>query len=479
MALLKERQEIIKITELDIGKTVTIAGWVRFARFAGKRVFIKIYDDKKTILSPFQILFEKKQPDDFKDIGIGCSIVVKGQIVKSPKQEQPFEMLAEEYKILGRCERPQDYATLTKSDVSFEYLRQDVKHLETHTVVKSVIYQISHMIVEAFHTFFKERDYTQLKEPLITFSECEGGCQLMSASVLPTKSIKDIPLKKDSDEIDYTKDFFGSKASLTGSSQLELETHLPMGKVYTITTAVRAEDSHTARHLAQFEMLELERPFITGAKDIMIETESLIKFCIDYVLKTCKQEMEYLESKFQKKLVERLVSYLQEPFGIITHADSVEMMLKDETFQFETKPSFEEDLSSEHEHYILGKFKCPVFVTKYPAKVKSFYMPVVEETPEESRGVQHVDCFDLLVPDVGELVGGSARIHSLEEMERRITELGLDRKPLEFYIDLRRQGSIPHGGMGLGVSRLVKLITGCESVKDCVPFPIYAGCAKE
>jgi asparaginyl-tRNA synthetase len=258
---------------------------------------------------------------------------------------------------------------------------------------------------------------------------------------------------------------------------MELETQLPLGDVWTVTRAVRGEPSQTSKHLCEFSMIEFEKRFSSSAEDIIQMSEKCIKHCIQYTLSTCVRELSLLETKLGKPIVSKLEKYLHTPFVRITHAKAVEMIHQQKEL-FNVIPSYADDLSSEHEKFIVDHFQLPVVVQKYPKLVKAFYMPVVKETLDESHGVEHVDSFDILVPEIGELVGGSQRIHDADQLIDRIRELGLDEKPLEFYIELRRIGTIPHGGMGMGFERLVRFVTGVDSVKDCVPFPRYMGCGK-
>jgi asparaginyl-tRNA synthetase len=284
----------------------------------------------------------------------------------------------------------------------------------------------------------------------------------------------DIPIIENN-KIDFTKDFFGVKASLTVSSQLELETQLPLGKVWTITRAIRGEPSLTSRHLCEFSMIEIEIPFINSANDIINITEK----CIQYVILAIIQDywgncaISILEKKFDKPLQKMLISYIDKPFVRISHYDAITLMknniLKGE-INFIIEPDYEEDLNSEHERYLTDiYFKHPVIVTRYPKKIKAFYMPVIDK----EGGIEHVDCFDILIPGIGELVGGSVRIDKAEILETRINDLNLDKNPLQFYIDLRKYGSVPHGGMGMGFERLIKLITGVDTVRDVVAFPRF------
>jgi asparaginyl-tRNA synthetase len=468
---------IIRIDESCIGKEITLSGWITTIRFSKKIIFIKLADSWKSRLMPFQIIFDIKEgiTDELLKLGTGDSIAITGSIVKSPKAEQPYEMVGKEFIILGRVNDPASYP-MAKTDLSLEHFRS-YPHLECFSATKSAIYGIRSLLMEFTETFFKKEYFTKVDMPLITFSECEGGCQPMQATLLLSSGkINDIPIdSKLVEQIDFSKDFFGVKASLTVSSQLELETQLPLGRVWTVTRAIRGEPSMTTRHLCEFSMIEIEMPFIKSAKDVMEMSEKYIQCCITAILhdEWALKALELLEKKFAKPLRELLIKYTSKPFDKITHYDAVTLLRQKATLNevtFTSLPEYDEDMGSEHERYLTDTyFQHPVIVTRYPKKVKAFYMPVIDT----EGGIEHVDCFDILVPSVGELVGGSARINNATILEERIKELGLDIKPLQFYVDLRKNGSIPHGGMGMGFERLIKWITGADTVRDVVSFPRF------
>lgn len=476
--LLKERI-LIDDAENYIDKTIVVCGWVLHRRVQKNLVFVKLTDSYKSKILPLQIVFTKSVDPEYYEklthLTAGCSLVIKGKIILSPAKGQKIEMQGIEFFIMGNVVDPSSYP-LAKADLSVESFRS-IPHLACHNQEKSTIYGVRSELMKATEKFFELEKYVKVEMPAITFSECEGGCQPMQATLLLTSgTIDKIPTIKDKTNIiDFSKDFFGSKASLTVSSQLELETQLPLGNVWTVTRAFRGEPSQTSKHLCEFTMIELEKSFTSSANDIIEISEKYIKYCIQYVLDNCLIELNFLDEKLKNSNVEKLKKYVSEPFIQITHKSAIDMLEKNKDL-FTIVPKYDEDLSSEHEKYLVDTYKMPVIVTRYPKKVKAFYMPVIKETDAESGGVEHVDCFDILVPDVGELVGGSQRIHIYEDLISRIEELGLDKKPLEQYIELRKNGSVTHGGMGLGFERLVKFITGVENVKDCVAYPRYIGC---
>ena len=282
------------------------------------------------------------------------------------------------------------------------------------------------------------------------------------------------------DFLQMLEDFFAKKAFLTVSGQLELETHQFLGPVYTETRAVRGEPSDTTKHLGEFTMIEMEIPFIDSAKDVASVSEELIKFCIKHVLqdKYCSKALDLLAKKQELPIKELLTYYSENPFQTITHRDAVTLlnkMVEDNKVEFANIPAYDEDMATEHERYLTDiHFGCPVIITQYPKNVKSFYMPVIDSfTSPDGKVIEVVDCFDIIVPGVGELVGGSARIHKYEELIERIESAKMDITPLQFYVDLRKYGSVPHGGMGMGFERLIKFITCVDSVRDCVAYPRY------
>lgn len=512
--LLKGRTKIHEC-EKRVGEEVNISGWVMFVRRQGKRYFFKVYDSRRSRFSRIlQIIFEKTPESQnylaqLDHVTAGCSMLIRGLIVDSPAKGQKIEMKGFEYYILGFV-RDNSFPS-AKSDLTIDYLRS-IEHLECHVQLKSAIYSVRSEIELGTEKFFEMEDYTKCDMPLITFSECEGGCQPMQVTLfLTTGFVEDIPIKKSvfvvptepkAEEVfkettlsekfaslyledsyklpkltvDFSKDFFGKKACLTVSAQLELETQLPQGNVWTMTRAVRGEPSQTSRHLTEFSMVELEIAFSTGSDDIIDISTKYIKFCLQYAIDHCVEELMYLEEYYKKPIFSRLSGYIAEDFAVITHKDAVQLCLEQPTGTFVELPSYDSDLSSEHEKFLVDvHFQKPTVVRFYPKKVKAFYMPVIMTIDE----IEYVDSFDILVPDVGELVGGSQRIDDYDELMARINELGLDPEPLKFYTGLRKAGSIPHGGMGMGLERLVKFITCAESVKDCVPYPRFIGCGKK
>jgi asparaginyl-tRNA synthetase len=475
---------IISISGEHIDKILTVKGWVDSVRLSKKTGFVKLYDSWKTHLLPLQLVFDltqmsEEKKTDIMKITTGCSLKVIGKLVSSPKPAQPYELYVHDFEIFGLIFDPATFP-IAKTELTMEHYRT-YPHLECFSPVKSAIYGIRGLLLDHFQKFFSEHDFTKTDMPLITFSECEGGCQPMQATLLLSDShITSVPVIDKSTKIDFSKDFFGKKASITVSSQLELETHQFLGKVWTMTRAIRGEPSTTSRHLAEFSMLEIEIPFIESVDDIIYFSEKIITSSIHHILsdKYGSIALDILSKKFDVDIKQKLSTFISKPFELITHRDAVSLLRKvssDGKITFSTIPDYSEDLSTEHEKYLSDEyFKHPVIVTQYPKKVKAFYMPVIGtyETPLGEK-VEYVDCFDILVPSVGELVGGSVRIHEYDELMERIVGLGLDKEPLQFYSDLRKYGTHRHGGMGMGFERLLKFITFADSVKDCVSYPRF------
>lgn len=478
--LLSQIIEIDSINETHIDKTITVAGWVDFPKKQKKIVFLKLSDSADSRLKQLQVVFEKTDDqesfDSISTIQHGSTIIVKGILVASIGSGQKIELKALQHFILGDISSEPQYYPLAGNVCDLPELLRDIPELECRSQIKSALYKVRSCSMTGLEEFFTKEKYLHVDMPMLTDSECEGGCQPMQATkLLASGKLSDIPIKDGF--VDFSKDFFKTKSSITVSAQLELETQLPLGNVWTVTRAVRGEPSQTSKHLCEFSMIELEKRFSRSSVDIMDISERCIKYCISYILANCSVQMEFLDKFYGKDHIKKLLKYVEEPFVRITHADAITMMLddvKNGLMTFVEMPTYNGDLASEHEKYLLNKYEKPVIVADFPEEIKAFYMPA----KDTSHGVTHVDCFDILVPGVGELVGGSQRIHNEAELLKKIDRLGLDRKPLQFYINLRKYGSVPHGGMGMGFERLVAFITGAENVKDCVAFPKYMGCGK-
>lgn len=448
---------------------ISVSGWIRTIRVQSAMLaFVKLYDG--SCQEELQIVFHtdnQSEKDNFKDLfskgTTGVSLQVYGKIVPSPAKGQLVELVADSVKILGEV-NPDEYP-IAKTKLSLEHLRK-YQHLRARTSTFQAVFRIRSALTHATYQFFgEEKNFTYVEMPQITTSECEGGGeQLYLTSLL--KDEKEV-------KIDYTKDYFQKKVFLTVSGQLHLEAFAcSMGNVYTNTLATRGEKSRTNKHLSQFNMIEWEMPFCT-LKDNMQLAEDYIKYCIKYILDNCPIELETLSKFHTEDLLSILKKYLAGPFIKTTHREAVERMLLDQKegkVKFEKTPAFDQDVSSEHEKYIVdiihgGK---PVFLQFFPECVKSFYMPQIEKGNDS---LDRVDCYDLLVPGIGEIIGGSQRISDYSILLSKMKKLSMNIEPLEWYLDLRKFGTVPHGGAGLGFERLVRLCTGIENIRDVVPFP--------
>lgn len=473
--------------ESYVNTNVEICGWVRFFRKSKSIAFARIYDG--TCLETMQVVFDFKKEDvDYDDIikrgKSGISIKINGRLVKSQGANQAIEIICTKYQIYGDVMDPDTYP-IAKSEHSMEYLRTQ-QHLKIRTETHLAIARIKSIMKAAFATYFEKINFKEVQIPLITDNECESGANPFTVTTIMGKKKDDIPVIEDGTTIDYSKDFFKKKSYLTVSGQLHLEALVLGGlsKAYCWTTAFRAEPSLGPRHLGEFWMFELEFCFC-NLEDNMAVNEGCIKFCLDTILRECGSELKFLENKFKPGLVEMLKKYATTEFIITTHEQCVTMMLADidsgkvkinpkkepdgDLFVFRESPGYADDLSKDHERYITEILYSgmPVFVKYFPATVKAFYMPKIDE----GNSIEHVSCFDLLFPEIGEIVGGSDRESDYNKLICRMNEMSIDKSSLEYYLDLRKYGSVPHGGSGIGFDRLMMVCTGIFNIKDMVPFP--------
>jgi len=453
---LTDIRELYRNREKYIGKEVTAGGWIRSIRDSKTFGFIVINDG--TFFEPLQVVYSDSLNnfEEIRRLNVGAAIVVKGTIVETPQAKQPFEMQAEEVRIEGAS--APDYP-LQKKRHSFEYLRT-IPHLRARTNTFQAVFRVRSLIAYAIHTFFMERGFVYVHTPIITASDCEGAGEMFQVTTL---NMENLP-KKEGGEVDYSQDFFGKQANLTVSGQLNVETYaFAFKNVYTFGPTFRAENSNTTRHAAEFWMIEPEIAF-ADLKDDMILAESMIKYIIRYVLENAPEEMNFFNSFVDKGLIERLKHVAESDFARVTYTEAVEILEKHND-EFEYKVSWGCDLQTEHERFLTEKeFKRPVFVTDYPKEIKAFYMKL----NEDGKTVAAMDC---LVPGIGEIIGGSQREDDLETLERRMEEMGLKKEDYDFYLDLRRYGSVRHAGFGLGFERCVMYLTGMANIRDVLPFP--------
>ena len=453
---LTEIRELYRNREEYIGKKITVGGWIRSIRDSKTFGFIVVNDG--TFFEPLQIVYGDKLAnfEEISRLNVGAAVVVTGTLVATPQAKQPFEIQAEEVLVEGASvpEYP-----LQKKRHSFEYLRT-IPHLRARTNTFQAVFRVRSLIAYAIHTFFMERGFVYVHTPIITGSDCEGAGEMFQVTTLDMENLP----KRDDGSIDYDGDFFGKQANLTVSGQLNVETYaFAFKNVYTFGPTFRAENYNTTRHAAEFWMIEPEIAF-ADLKDDMVLAESMIKFIIRYVLENAPEEMKFFNSFVDKGLIERLEHVANSDFAHVTYTEAISILEKHND-EFDYKVSWGCDLQTEHERYLTEKeFKRPVFVTDYPKEIKAFYMKL----NEDGKTVAAMDC---LVPGIGEIIGGSQREDDLGTLERRMEEMGLKKEDYDFYLDLRRYGSVRHAGFGLGFERCVMYLTGMANIRDVLPFP--------
>jgi len=455
-----KRTKIKALLGMEPGQEVLAKGWVRTKR-GNKQVKFIALNDGSTI-NNIQVVANAEQFDEelFKRITTGASLAVKGQLTASIGSGQTVEIQASEIEVLGECD-PMRFP-LQKKDTTLEYLRS-VAHMRLRTNTFGAVLRIRNAMAFAIHKFFNEKGFVYLHTPLITESDAEGAGDMFQVTTL---DLKNIPLDKKGN-VDFGKDFFGKKTSLTVSGQLEGELGATaVGEIYTFGPTFRAENSNTPRHLAEFWMIEPEMAFY-DIQDDMNLAEEFVKYLVQYALDNCMDDLKFLNDKYDDGLIERMQSVLGISFQRVTYTEAVEILEKAiaEGVKFEYPVHWGTDFQSEHERYLVEKhFGKPVILIDFPKDIKAFYM----KQNEDGRTVRGMD---VLFPKIGEIIGGSERESSLEKLEKRIEELGMSRKNLEWYIDPRRYGTVPHSGFGLGFERLLLFVTGMSNIRDVIPFP--------
>jgi len=455
-----KRTKIKALLGMEPGQEVLAKGWVRTKR-GNKQVKFIALNDGSTI-NNIQVVANAEQFDEelFKRITTGASLAVKGQLTASIGSGQTVEIQASEIEVLGECD-PMRFP-LQKKDTTLEYLRS-VAHMRLRTNTFGAVLRIRNAMAFAIHKFFNEKGFVYLHTPLITESDAEGAGDMFQVTTL---DLKNIPLDKKGN-VDFGKDFFGKKTSLTVSGQLEGELGATaVGEIYTFGPTFRAENSNTPRHLAEFWMIEPEMAFY-DIQDDMNLAEEFVKYLVQYALDNCMDDLKFLNDKYDDGLIERMQSVLGISFQRVTYTEAVEILEKAiaEGVKFEYPVHWGTDFQSEHERYLVEKhFGKPVILIDFPKDIKAFYM----KQNEDGRTVRGMD---VLFPKIGEIIGGSERESSLEKLEKRIEELGMSRKNLEWYIDTRRYGTVPHSGFGLGFERLLLFVTGMSNIRDVIHFP--------
>ena len=450
-------KEIYQNSEVYGGKEVTVAGWARTIRDSKAFGFIELNDG--SFFKSVQIVFERAKVGNYDEIAkqnVGASLVIKGTVILTPDAKQPFEINASEIAVEGTS--TPDYP-LQKKRHSVEYLRE-IAYLRPRTNMFSAVFRVRSEAAFAIHEYFNQNGFVYVHTPLITGSDCEGAGAMFQVTTL---DLNNIPKTEDG-SVDYKQDFFEKPASLTVSGQLSAEAYaLAFGKVYTFGPTFRAERSNTARHASEFWMIEPEMAFCDLQGDMDV-AEGMVKYVIKHIMKTCKEELEFFNNFVDKGLLERLNNVISNDFVRLTYTEAIEILtpVKD---RFEYPVYWGCDLQSEHERYITEEiFKKPVFLTDYPKEIKAFYMRLNDDG-------KTVAASDLLVPGIGELVGGSQREEREDVLRARINELGLKEQDYDWYINLRKFGGTKHAGFGLGFERMVMYLTGIANIRDAIPFP--------
>ncbi len=460
--------ETIRISDIlkreKSGLELTVNGWVRTRRDAKGFCFLEINDG--SCLANLQVIAPETLPDYdtlIQKITTGSSVSVKGKLVDSPAQGQKFELHALSFDVPGLA--PQDYP-LQKKKHSLEFLRE-IAHLRPRTNSIGAVARVRSSLSYAVHTFFQERGFCYVHTPIITASDCEGAGEMFRVSTLDSEK----PPRTPDGKVDYSKDFFGKPASLTVSGQLEGEIYaMALGKIYTFGPTFRAENSNTPRHLAEFWMIEPEVAFYRLADDMNL-AEEFVRYLAKHALDKNLADLEFFNERIDDGVIDRVKNIAESPFERISYTDAISI-LEMNNDRFEYKVKWGSDIQSEHERYLTEvTFGKPVIVHDYPKDIKAFYMRLNDDN-------KTVRAMDVLVPKIGELIGGSEREERLDVLTNRITAMGLDEKSYWWYLDLRKFGSAPHAGFGLGFERLILLLTGMQNIRDVIPFPRYPGNAE-
>ena len=460
------------------GQVVKVCGWVRTVRDSKNLVFIQVNDG--SCFANIQLTFDRNSPlnnanvnnieETLKKLNTGASVRAEGILIPSPASGQAVEVTLESIECLGTC-NPEEYP-LQKNKMSMEYLRENA-HLRARTNTFGAVYRVRNQMAFAVHSFFQERGFQYINAPEITCSDCEGAGEMFQVTTLSMEKIAELGVKagiggmkiEDAHKIvDYSKDFFGKKASLTVSGQLEAETlATALSRVYTFGPTFRAENSNTPRHLAEFWMIEPEMAFFDLNDDMDIQ-EDFVKYLLNWALTKCRSDLEFFDKRIQPGLIESLEKVANAKFVRISYTEAIAELEK-HSDKFEFKPYWGCDIATEHEKFLTEQiYKCPVMVFNYPKEIKSFYM----KQNEDGKTVKAVD---VLVPGIGELIGGSEREENYEKLLAACKERNMDMSNYQWYLDLRRFGTVPHSGFGLGFERLIRYVTGMENIRDVIPYP--------
>ncbi|MCE0492437.1 asparagine--tRNA ligase [Vibrio salinus] len=445
--------------KLSVDTEVTVKGWIRSRRDSKAGIsFLAIYDG--SCFNPIQAVVPNSLNNyaDVQKLTTGCSVNVTGKIVESPAKGQDFELAANSVEVIGWVEDADTYP-MAKTRHSIEYLRE-VAHLRPRTNIIGAVARVRNCLSQAIHRFYHENGFMWVSAPLITASDCEGAGEMFRVSTL---DMNNLPLT-DKGQVDYNEDFFGKETFLTVSGQLNAETYAcALSKVYTFGPTFRAENSNTSRHLAEFWMVEPEVAF-AELDDVAGLAENMLKYVFKAVLEERRDDLEFFAQRVDKTVLDRLEKFVTSDFAQVDYTDAIDILLKSGK-KFEFPVEWGIDMSSEHERYLAEEhFKAPVIVKNYPKDIKAFYMRLNDDG-------KTVAAMDVLAPGIGEIIGGSQREERLDVLDARMTEMGIQPEHMSWYRDLRRYGTVPHSGFGLGFERLVSYVTGVSNVRDVIPFP--------
>lgn len=451
-------KDILFAISPKFGTSITLKGWIKTLRDQKKFAFIEITDG--STIKGIQVIAEASLPNYaelMEDLSTGAAVIIEGQLKESPAKGQNVEVLATSIELVGTCD-PETYP-LQKKRHSFEFLRT-LAHLRPRTNTLGAITRARNALCMASHEFFQKEGFLYIQTPIITAADCEGAGQMFR---ITTMELNKAPTNSEN-EIDFTQDFFGKPTFLTVSGQLNAEAYAcALKNVYTFGPTFRAENSNTSRHLAEFWMLEPEMAFADLNLNMDV-AEAYLKYVLKYLLDNCVEEMPFFDQFISKGLIARLEHIISTPFERITYTQAIDILLKSpKVFEYEVK--WGHDLQSEHERYLSEEyFKKPIIVTDYPRDIKAFYM-------RDNDDGKTVAAMDILFPQIGEIIGGSQREERLDILEKKFRDFHLPEEPYQWYIDLRRYGSVPHSGFGLGFERLVQFATGMENMRDVIAFP--------
>ena len=447
-------KQLFREKELYGDKEVTVMGWVRTNRAQAQFGFLNVNDG--SFFENLQVVYDSVL-ENFEEISkfrVGVSVKIVGKVVLTPGMKQPLELHAVSVEMLGDC--PENYPIQPKRHTR-EFLRE-VAHLRPRTNLFSAVFRIRSVAAMAIHKYFQDRGYLYVHTPLITCADCEGSDQMFKISTLDFDNLPMVDGK-----VDYSKDLFGKKSFITGSGQLQGETFaMAFGDIYTFGPTFRTENSNTKTHANEFWMIEPEMAFC-DLEELMDIEEEMLKFVVKYVMDNCPEEINFCDQFVEKGLKAKITNLLESNFVRISHHDVVDLLLASGQ-KWEFKPSYEDDIAKEHEKYITEHFNGPVFIKDWPKDIKAYYMKV---NPDNKT----VAAVDLVVPQAGELMGGSQREENLDKLLERMNEMGVDATGIDWYLDTRRYGGCVHSGFGMGFERLIMYLTGIENIRDSIPFP--------